>query len=333
MEDKVEKSLANYDLTVKRRYRHRGGWLLETTQGPKLLREYEQIRGHFAFENKIKEILVLRGFERVDKALKNNADEYVTELESGEKYVIYQWFSGEECDLRAKPDLALAGENLARLHQTLEGVCVLEEEGESLPAAVPLLERVQKHTRELKRIHTYMKKKKQRTEFEIQAIGCFERFYEKAVEASACLENCNYYCKIMEDGGRYCHGDYNYHNLIRQANRLATVGFEKAGKGIPLLDLTYLMRESLEKNGWDRKKGMTILESYAKKADLAKDEQEFIYIMLLFPEKYWKLLNGYFNHKKSWFSEQSLQKLRSLGEMEQCREQFLKNYENGGSFL
>ena len=100
-----------------------------------------------------------------------------------------------------------------------------------------------------------------------------------------------------------------------------------------LLDLTYLMRKSLEKNGWDRKKGMTILESYAKKADLAKDEQEFIYIMLLFPEKYWKLLNGYFNHKKSWFSEQSLQKLRSLDEMEQCREQFLKNYENGGSFL
>ena len=137
----------------------------------------------------------------------------------------------------------------------------------------------------------------------------------------------------MEDGGRYCHGDYNYHNLIRQSNRLATVGFEKAGKGIPLLDLTYLMRKSLEKNGWDRKKGMTILESYAKKADLAKDEQEFIYIMLLFPEKYWKLLNGYFNHKKSWFSEQSLQKLRSLDEMEQCREQFLKNYENGGSFL
>ena len=83
LEDKVEKSLANYDLTVKRRYRHRGGWLLETTQGPKLLREYEQIRGHFAFENKIKEILVLRGFERVDKALKNNADEYVTEAGSG----------------------------------------------------------------------------------------------------------------------------------------------------------------------------------------------------------------------------------------------------------
>lgn len=50
-----------------------------------------------------------------------------------------------------------------------------------------------------------------------------------------------------------------------------------------------------------QKKGMTILESYAKKADLAKDEQEFIYIMLLFPEKYWKLLNGYFNHKRAGF--------------------------------
>lgn len=332
LEDKVEKSLANYDLTIKRRYRHRGGWLLETSQGPKLLREYEQIRGHFAFENKIKEILALRGFERIDRVLKNKQDEYVTELESGENYVLYQWFSGEECDLRAKPDLALAGENLAWLHQALEGVCVLEEE-EPLPAGPPLLERVKKHTRELKRIHTYMKKKKQRTEFEIQAMGCFDRFYEKAVEAAARLEKSGYYCKIMEEGGRYCHGDYNYHNLIRESGRLATVGFEKAGKGIPLLDLTYLMRKTLEKNGWDRKKGSILLENYMRKILLTSEEQEFIYIMLLFPEKYWKLLNGYFNHKKSWFSEQSLQKLRNLGEMEGCREQFLKNYENGGSFL
>ena len=54
LEDKVEKGLENYDLSVKRRYRHRGGWLLETTQGLVLLREYEQIRGHFTFENKIK---------------------------------------------------------------------------------------------------------------------------------------------------------------------------------------------------------------------------------------------------------------------------------------
>ena len=114
---------------------------------------------------------------------------------------------------------------------------------------------------------------------------------------------------------------------------MATVGFEKAGRGIPLLDLVYLMRKALEKNGWDRKKGVQIMENYAKVIPLGEEEQEFIYIMLLFPEKYWKLMNGYFNHKKSWFSEQSLHKLRSLGEMEQGREQFLKNYENGGSFL
>lgn len=332
LEDKVEKGLENYDLSVKRRYRHRGGWLLETMQGPVLLREYEQIRGHFTFENKIKEILVMRGFERIDSVVKNRAEEYVTELETGEKYVLYHWFSGEECDLRLKSDLALAGENLARLHRALEDVCVLAEE-EPVMTTVPLLEKVQKHARELKRIHTYIKKKKQRTEFEIQAIACFERFYEKAVEAAGRLGKCAYYRKILEKGGRYCHGDYNYHNLIRESGHLATVGFEKAGKGIPLLDLTYLMRKTLEKNGWDRKKGMAILESYAKNIRLSREEQEFIYIMLLFPEKYWKLLNGYYNHKKSWFSEQSLQKLRSLGEMEGCREQFLKNYENGGSFL
>lgn len=331
LEDKVEKGLANYELTVKRRYRHRGGWLLDTAQGPKLLREYDRIRGHFAFENKIKEVLSMRGFERTDQVVKNKEDSYVTELDTGEKVVIYQWFSGEECDLRLSSDLALAGENLACLHHALEEVCIFEE-NDSL-REMNLLGKIGKHTLELKRIHSYMKKKRQRTEFEIQAICCFDRFYEKAVEATGRLEHCAYYKKISALGGKYCHGDYNYHNLIREKDGMATVGFEKAGRGIPLLDLVYLMRKALEKNGWDRKKGVQIMENYAKVIPLGEEEQEFIYIMLLFPEKYWKLMNGYFNHKKSWFSEQSLHKLRSLGEMEQGREQFLKNYENGGSFL
>lgn len=331
LEDKVEKGLANYELTVKRRHRHRGGWLLDTAQGPKLLREYDRIRGHFAFENKIKEVLSMRGFERTDQVVKNKEDSYVTELDTGEKVVIYQWFSGEECDLRLSSDLALAGENLACLHHALEEVCIFEE-NDSL-REMNLLGKIGKHTLELKRIHSYMKKKRQRTEFEIQAICCFDRFYEKAVEATGRLEHCAYYEKISALGGKYCHGDYNYHNLIREKDGMATVGFEKAGRGIPLLDLVYLMRKALEKNGWDRKKGVQIMENYAKVIPLGEEEQEFIYIMLLFPEKYWKLMNGYFNHKKSWFSEQSLHKLRSLGEMEQGREQFLKNYENGGSFL
>ena len=331
LEDKVEKGLANYELTVKRRYRHRGGWLLDTAQGPKLLREYDRIRGHFAFENKMKEVLSMRGFERTDQVVKNKEDSYVTELDTGEKVVIYQWFSGEECDLRLSSDLALAGENLACLHHALEEVCIFEE-NDSL-REMNLLGKIGKHTLELKRIRSYMKKKRQRTEFEIQAICCFDRFYEKAVEATGRLEHCAYYKKISALGGKYCHGDYNYHNLIREKDGMATVGFEKAGRGIPLLDLVYLMRKALEKNGWDRKKGVQIMENYAKVIPLGEEEQEFIYIMLLFPEKYWKLMNGYFNHKKSWFSEQSLHKLRSLGEMEQGREQFLKNYENGGSFL
>ena len=199
LEDKVEKGLANYELTVKRRYRHRGGWLLDTAQGPKLLREYDRIRGHFAFENKIKEVLSMRGFERTDQVVKNKEDSYVTELDTGEKVVIYQWFSGEECDLRLSSDLALAGENLACLHHALEEVCIFEE-NDSL-REMNLLGKIGKHTLELKRIHSYMKKKRQRTEFEIQAICCFDRFYEKAVEATGRLEHCAYYEKISALGG------------------------------------------------------------------------------------------------------------------------------------
>ena len=60
MEDKQETAIARYGLTVRKRYRSRGGWVLETNTGPKLLREYETIGSHFQIENHVKQHLIDR---------------------------------------------------------------------------------------------------------------------------------------------------------------------------------------------------------------------------------------------------------------------------------
>lgn len=321
MEDKQDAVIARYDLNVRRRYRSRGGWMLETEAGLKLMREYETIRSHFQIENSIKEHLIQGGFTKVDAALPNSDGELVTETEAGEKFVIYNWFPGEECDLRNKSCLTAAGENLGRLHVTVRGYKM-----EASSHTAGLLELFQKHNRELKRVNSYMKNKKRKTEFEIYAINCFQGFYDKACEAAGRLERCRYYAQVRDRADEVCHGDYNYHNLIMSGGELATTGFEKAGAGIQLLDLTYFLRKTLEKNSWDKSAGEAVLKGYDRAAALTGDQLEFIYIMLAYPEKYWKLMNHYFNKKKSWLSAKSLEKLKDVRSLEKNRENFLKGH-------
>ncbi len=334
MEDRLENAIAGYNVTVRRRYRSRGGWLLETNDGPRLLREYDSVRCHFDLENKIKEHLMQRGFVHIDEVVPTRADNLVLELENGEKYIMYRWFPGEECNLRSVRELALAGENLGRLHGALEDFDMesitketQEEEKQNLPREENLLSLYLRHNRELGRVNRYMKNKKRKTEFEIQAINCFYGYYEKACEAAKRLENSDYYKAICQSDKTLCHGDYNYHNLILFEKGVATVGFEKAGAGIPLLDLTYFMRKTLEKNEWQTEAGEAVLDGYQKAMPLEEAQLEFVGIMLRYPEKYWKLLNQYFNKKKSWLSAKSLEKLKNVGNQEVKREKFLRFFE------
>lgn len=327
MEDRQETAIAGYEIDLWKKYRSRGGWMLETGTGPKLLREYENIRSHFEIENQIKNFLVESGFSRVDLVLPNREGELVTELETGEKYVLYQWFSGEECNLKSGQCLVAAGENLGKLHRTLKKFTLGEavEEDRKTPQD-ELLEQFRKHNRELKRVNGYMKSKKRKNEFEIYAINCFQGYYEKACEAAERLENCAYYKELRQGKAEICHGDYNYHNLIMSPEGVATTGFEKAGPGLQLLDLTYFMRKTLEKNGWDIGAGEAVLKGYDRENTLSSGMLEFIDIMLMYPEKYWKLMNHYFNRKKSWLSAKSLEKLKDVRSLEKNRENFLRAF-------
>ena len=56
---------------------------------------------------------------------------------------------------------------------------------------------------------------------------------------------------------------------------------------------------------------------------LSEEDIEFVYIQLLFPEKFWKLMNQYFNRKKSWMSQRNMEKLIGVKEQYESRKAFL----------
>ena len=120
------------------------------------------------------------------------------------------------------------------------------------------------------------------------------------------------------------HGEYNYHNIIMTKEGIATTNFEKFRRDIQVEDLYYFLRKTMEKNGWKQDLGRRMIASYEEKRSLSEEERHLLYTLLLYPEKYWKQCNFYYNGKKSWMSSKSYEKLLRIRGQEEGRIQFLE---------
>lgn len=328
MEDRQELALEQYAFRVNNRRRARGAVLLETSDGLRLLREYTKITSHFAFENEVKEHLRLKGMERLDWVVKNQSGEWITVCETGEQYVVYEWYGGEECDYRSTHGLWEIASNLGRLHQ-----CLKNYTAAPVPVDETLVRQYERHNREMKRVYNFMRAKRRKSEFERYAMSCYAGFAGQAEKTRKLLEQLEYYQVYGTKTRDVCHGGYNYHNLIQTKEGLATTNFEHAGMGIQLMDLVYFMRKTMEKNKWNWEKGKAIWEGYRENVSLTGGEKEFVAITLSYPIKYWKLLNQYINGKKTWISDKSLEKMKDVREQEERKKEFLvrlQSFEKNG---
>ena len=103
-----------------------------------------------------------------------------------------------------------------------------------------------------------------------------------------------------------------------------TTNFDKAEIGIQIRDLYDFLRKVMEKNSWRGDLGRKVIEEYRRERQLEKGEGIVLYTLLLYPEKYWKLVNFYYNGRKSWMPAKNLEKLLKIRAQEEERAEFLK---------
>jgi hypothetical protein len=111
-------------------------------------------------------------------------------------------------------------------------------------------------------------------------------------------------------------------------NYISTTNFEKSYIGLQICDLYQFVRKVMEKNDWDILYGSNIIEAYDRIKPISKAELNVLYLLLLYPEKFWKITNFYYNGKKSWVSGRNTQKLNIIGEQNAKKEMFLNKLES-----
>ncbi len=316
MGDNILQVLKQYDMEVEDISRGRGVYICNTNKGLKLLMECKVSEIRLKTEYDITSGLRSNGLILCD-TINTTKEGALYALDEDEKrYIIKDWYQGRSCILTDETNVLLGAKTLGLLH------CELMRLGEELDLqndGMPdFYERNLKRYKELKKVKNYLQAKKNKNEFELCAFSQCGKFYAQAGESIDGMEVLK-----NEYEHNIIHGNYNYHNLIIVGEEVVVTGFEKFSYDIQILDLYDYMRKALEKNEWNIYLGQKIIEEYEKYNPIKDIEFKILHLAFLFPEKFWKLLNCYYNGNKVLVSRKNYEKLEKYVEQETARKIFL----------
>lgn len=301
----------------------RGAILCDTDKGCLIFKEYAGNPEKTKLQKQLLERVSEADFP-VERLLLTKEDALFTEDTDGRKYVLKTYFENRECNIRDGEECREAVKTLARLH---EKMCFSAKASEEPVSAVPfsLEKEWEKHNRELRKVWRYLKGKSQKSLFETALLKEYDYFLLQAQEI---LEEFKAFAReddleYIKEQGMFCHGDYQYHNIIKQGQGFAVINFERCIMDNQVRDLCLFMRKLLEKNNWSEKLGKSLLEAYNAVRPLSARSFVELYYRLAYPEKFWKIVNFYYNSRKVWIPERNWEKLRILSGQEKEKQAFL----------
>lgn len=311
----------NYDIEVLRTWKGRGALLCETNRGILILKEYAGHKDKCVFQDAALRMIQSRGFINIETIIRNKEGELLTADVDGTSYILKTYFEGRECNVKDKAECVLAMETLAKLHKA--GLM----EDSMLPSGkvYTIHEEFEKHNKELRRVRKFLKEKSQKTDFEIYLMQCYEYYLKLALQTA---EEYRIYNSGLQSRKRpvICHGDYQYHNLLLTGDMFHIINFEKCGSDGPVRDIYLFMRKLLEKSDWSAAVGFDLLSAYEKENRLEKEDYIQLYYRLVYPEKFWKIANFYYNSGKAWIPGKNMEKLLKVHQQEKEKIEFLKNF-------
>ena len=320
MNDKAVSVLENYDMEVIRTFKGRGTIICDTTKGLRVLKEYngstEKLELLELLQEKVNHIV------RTDMIVRNKEGELFCKDSDGITYIVKEQIEGRECNYKNEEEILQAFRAMAKLHQTMR-------DNSDMAGSMPIhyyVEEMEKHTKECRRVRNYLRRLKIKTDFERALLQEYNYFMERAedIMQKAMEEDREEYENFVRTNGFFCHGDYQYHNVIFVKNDIAVINLERFAPDSGVRDFYLLFRKISEKSDWSLALGEKMLDAYESNRSFTPMERKQLYYRLAYPDKFWKIVNFYYNSKKSWIPDKNMEKLENLVNQERAKEKLLK---------
>lgn len=70
------------------------------------------------------------------------------------------------------------------------------------------------------------------------------------------------------------------------------------------------------------------MQAYETVRSMEKEEYRQLYFRLAYPEKFWKIVNFYYNSGKAWIPDKNMEKLVRIIDQEKNKQQFLEKFKS-----
>ncbi len=327
MNDKAVNVLEQYEMTVNRTFKGRGTIICDTDQGMRVLKEYrgrtEKLELLYQLQSKLNDNL------RTDTLVRNKEGALFVKDIDNSVYIVEELVEGKECSYKNEDDIVKACGAMAKLH--LKFMTPQSEKICPMPVFF-YADEMERHTIECKRVRNYIRKLHNKTDFERALLREYDYFLDKAVDVTrrAREESQAEYEAYVNSNGLYCHGDYQYHNVIFGKGSggayTGIVNLEHFAHDAGARDFYLLFRKISEKCDWSVDMAQSMIDAYQNRRVFPPIEWRSLRLRLAYPEKFWKIINFYYNSRKSWMPNRNYDKLESLISQEKNREKLLNKF-------
>lgn len=327
MNEKALEVLEQYDLEVLRTWRGRGVYFLETSKGLHMLKEHRGSEEKLEKLSKLLTALEPVQFFKTDLPVRTKEGNFLVKDSEEATYLLKSWQDGRECDPRSELDVCRCMEGLAIFHTMAKGIWEFSDQEERTKyEGTNLVTEMEKRTRELKKVQTFIRKKQKKSDFESCYLEVIPKYLTEASNITLKMRDSGYESlrtKAMCEG-KICHGEYMQHNVLFDRSKLIITNFEHAHLDLQCVDIALFLRKIMEKQGWKIHQGEKFLRSYEIVRPLDEQERLILALRLSYPEKLWKLANHYYHSNKAWIPAKNLEKLKTFANQQKERERFVK---------
>ena len=322
----VEKAIKeNFEIDIKSICNYKDMYIITAQQGEKKLAKLSNLKAdRISFIAEVKEHLIRNGFTNIDRnipAIQGGFSANIGEL----CLYITDYIEGRELNLESNIETSASASMLASMHKASYGFRISESiSARSELGKLPLC--LQKRLDEIKKLRKAAQKGRMKFDHMIcESTDYFLKTGELALDLLADSEYIILSDKAAQDGV-ISHHDFNHHNIYVNDDAMYVVNFEYCCFDLKVYDLVNLLRRKMRKCNWDIKEAVNIIEEYSKIETISKEELEIMKIMLLFPQKFWMVINKYYNSKRSWSEKSFVTRLQEVIDEVEPHSKFMSEF-------
>ena len=289
-----------YGLQLRGTSRIRTGLICRTDQG---LRELKKPRGHmenlyFAFD--VKEQLRKNGFTGIGRFYPTVEGEPFYQ-QDGVLYTLEDVIPAEPLAEDCVASFVRGAEALGRMHTAAKGLksTYAQWDWEKLP------KRYAKRRSALAKIKKRSERNGTYDTIDLLLLQYYGLYMEQTAEAEELLQKGSYVqaAQRAEQTGAFCHTAYKGESLrVLQDGSLCIGGFDQCEAELPLADLAAYLKRYMKKTDGQAEGVLAMLNAFEKQYPLSEKDLLLLQGMLVYPEKFLRLINEYYNRRRACIS-------------------------------